>query len=248
MKNKLWKISLGMATLLCASAFTVALPTINTKAETLDDVNVTLKMGGAGVRMTGEKDEAIRFRAGLTNVEYATLSNYDVEFGMLVIPVSELQGEFSLENDVQGVSIIQVPVNASATYVEGDMTYYNVALSNIPNISYTSDIMARAYVTLSDGENEKTIYSDVQTRNLAYVAYRETLANQNLTDTESSALENYMSGKNFYPISVEEGAAYARLRLRVCWSSIEFELGSRRTIYEDRFHKRYAQRGFLEYG
>lgn len=208
MKNKIWKISLGLASALCASALAVAIPSVNSaNAEGLQDVNVTLKMGGAGVRMTGEKDEAIRFRAGLKTTEYDALSSYDVSFGMLVIPEAQLQGELSLENDVKGVSIINVPVKATnATYEEGDMTYYNVALANIPDINYTSDILARGYMIISDGTMEKTIYSNTQTRSLAYVAYRETLANQNLTDTESSALTNYMSGKDFYPVSVEDGA------------------------------------------
>ena len=205
-KNML-KVTAIAASTLCAAAIAVALPSFNASADIAALDSVSISMAGAGVRMTGDYDEAIRFRASIPTSEYTSLtSNYSVEMGMLIIPKAELQGNLDLENNVEGVAIKQVVVGDSSTYVNGENTYYNVALYDIPATYYTQDILARAYITVSDGVNTETFYSEEQERNLAYVAYKESVSGNAHTTEETSALNNYMSGKTFYALSAAAGS------------------------------------------
>lgn len=202
------KISAFAASALCAVALSAAvLPNAAASAEEAKAPSVSVRMAGAGVKIGGGKTDAIRFRAAVATEEYEKLKvNFEVNLGMLLIPKPYLSGELDLENKEKGVDIKQVTVLEEALYTEGTDTYYNVVLSGIPADCFTQDILARAYVTYTDKSASHTVYSEIQCRNLSYVAYKESIGGNAHTPEQETALQNYIGDKSFHEVSAAEGA------------------------------------------
>ena len=96
-QNKILAVSiLGLA-----CAFSGVLAINQTEASANSYVKPTFYMGGASVRYS-ENYSGMRFSSVITESEYAKLvtlqEDYDVTFGALIAPTSELTGALTLEN------------------------------------------------------------------------------------------------------------------------------------------------------
>jgi len=162
---------------------------------TVDVPETFTTLGGAQVRKTADT-AGIRF-SGIVNKDYkdVTLAGKNVEFGMLVIKASDL-GENELNADTVGASkikaenILAVDENADATT---DYYRYNVALTNIPEVDYETEIVARAYVTVDGVTTCVGDDNEQQKRSIALVASRAYAANESDPDDVIKGYVNYVA-------------------------------------------------------
>lgn len=114
-----------------------------------------------------------------------------VSSGVLLIP-DDLLGSAKLDIANTSNMIERVSLTASDWAVNGNARTAKVALYNFPVSQYQRDICARAYVT----DGNKTIYSDVLTRNMEQVA-KSYLLDKNIADEGLKALaEQYITSVN----------------------------------------------------
>ena len=113
-----------------------------------------------------------------------------VSSGVMLIPQNLLKGatlDLANTND----KIENVALSASDWEADGNVKLAKVYLYNFPETQYGREICARAYIT--DGIN--TVYSDVVTRSMEYVA-TSYLLDDSVTDVENKRLaEKYVSNK-----------------------------------------------------
>ncbi|MBE5737604.1 MAG: hypothetical protein E7348_04305 [Clostridiales bacterium] len=222
------KLVLFLMVVFAFTTFTLGISSINkTYANTIDLTDAITVRNGAEVRLddlnTTEKDETgLRFsiKVDTSKVE-ALLSSeayagYTAEYGVALLPTRFLQGQ---ELDVEGTyvyneknrEVLKIALTTVASIEDGIETYYAV-LTNIPSIEYETDITARAFVKLTNGES--VIYKQAETtvtRSIGQVLttcyndpeynlgddrpYYEQLLTQNL-GTVSFEKENYTLFKN----------------------------------------------------
>ena len=135
--------------------------------ETVTETNVAMRVG-ASVRI--EEPAGIRFR-GEVNEKYFTdgVLNENYTVGMLIIPSQLLEGELTVENEkAENKQVEKFDLNATEDVSDG-MVAFNVAMVDVPEKYYTTELTARAYVY--DGENyEYSAAENMQTRSIGQVA------------------------------------------------------------------------------
>ena len=192
--------------------------TISAKADSYGSVLFetvsTLKMEGAAVRVSGDTS-GMRFTSSISQAEYEALaSKYTVTMGMLIIPANKLTGELSLKNTTDSIKNVST-TNVEELSVKGDNYEFRAVLKDIPETSFGRDIVGRGYITISDGTETVTYYTDDATRNIAYVAYMASEVDETSAyyQANNEVLVNYIGGKAFYeldlPAGVECDYAYA---------------------------------------
>ena len=176
-------------------------------------VNKQLTASGAEVRLykkvEGQKDRsAIRFVFETANVYFEGFLNADgtykagVSSGVLLIP-KNLLGSATLDLANDSDMIERVTLAAADWAINGNVRTAKVALYNFPASQYQRDICARAYIT----DGEKTVYSEVLTRNMEQVA-KAYLLDGGVTDEELKTLaEQYIVSATVMDLSdyVEAG-------------------------------------------
>ena len=192
--------------------------TITAKADSygsvlFETVN-TLKMEGAAVRVSGDTS-GMRFTSSISQAEYEALaSKYTVTMGMLIIPANKLTGELSLTNTTDSIKNVST-TNVEELSIKGDNYEFRAVLKDIPETSFGRDIVGRGYITISDGTETVTYYTDDATRNIAYVAYMASEVDETSAfyQANNEILVNYIGGKAFYeldlPVGVDCDYAYA---------------------------------------
>jgi len=160
----------------------------------------SFQTGGASIRLVGSW--GIRFQTTLDLTDYADLTAENSGFvtGVLAIPTDKLAKaeDLTLENEnvANGVTfdgtVNKWQVNKDdATVME---TYGYLDGEEIPELSYSRNISFRGYYTVG-GE---TVYGNVQTRSLTYVAQAALYDDQTntekdvLSDTQEDTAEKYV--------------------------------------------------------
>lgn len=135
--------------------------------ETLSETNVAMRVG-ASVRI--EDPAGIRFR-GEVNAKYFTdgVLNENYTVGMLIVPSQLLEGELTVGSaKAVNKQVEKFDLNATENVSDG-MVAFNVAMVDVPEKYYTTDLTARAYVF--DGEkHEYSAIENMQTRSVGQVA------------------------------------------------------------------------------
>jgi len=159
--------------LACVASFLTAFMTFNgyfAKAdETVTETNVAMRVGAsvrieepAGIRFRGEINEKY-FESGVLKENYTA--------GMLIIPSKLLEGELTVENQkAENRQVEKFDLNATTDVSDG-MVAFNVAMIEVPEKYYTTDLTARAY--LYDSATETYEYSateNIQMRSIGQVA------------------------------------------------------------------------------
>ncbi len=163
---------------------------------------------GASIRVSS-KDKGIRFAFGLLE-DY---TGEDYEIGTLIIP-KEVLGANELkhnddkadETDETDVDYLLIPCtknfldNATVKGAKDDYKYYNVALTEIPDVRYNTVLVARSYYKNANGEY---VYSDVVERSIGYVASAVLNSNPNAFDKETKETIEGIVDKGFGNATVE---------------------------------------------
>lgn len=159
--------------LACVASLLTAFMTFNgysAKAdETVTETNVAMRVGAsvrleepAGIRFRGEINEKY-FESGVLKENYTA--------GMLIIPSKLLEGELTVENQkAENRQVEKFDLDATTDVSDG-MVAFNVAMVDVPEKYYTTDLTARAY--LYDSATETYEYSaaeNMQTRSVGQVA------------------------------------------------------------------------------
>lgn len=135
--------------------------------ETISGTNVAMRVG-AGVRI--EEPAGIRFR-GEVNAKYFTdgVLNENYTVGMLIVPSQLLEGELTVGSaKAVNKQVEKFDLNATEDVSDG-MVAFNVAMVDVPEKYYTTDLTARAYVY--NGEKyEYSAIENMQTRSVGQVA------------------------------------------------------------------------------
>ena len=135
--------------------------------ETLSETNVAMRVG-ASVRI--EDPAGIRFR-GEVNAKYFTdgVLNENYTVGMLIVPSQLLEGELTVGSaKAVNKQVEKFDLNAIEDVSDG-MVAFNVAMVDVPEKYYTTDLTARAYVY--NGEKyEYSAIENMQTRSIGQVA------------------------------------------------------------------------------
>ena len=154
---------------------------------------------GAAVRLKqfadGQKDSsAIRFAFETAAVLIDEYLNADGTFkdgvssGVMLIP-KDILGSETLDVANGNSKIERVALAADEWEADGNVKVAKVYLYNFPKSQYGREISARAYIT----DGNKTIYSDVVTRSMEYVA-KSYLLDDNVTSEANKLLaERYVS-------------------------------------------------------
>ncbi|MBR1868282.1 MAG: hypothetical protein IJ800_06890, partial [Clostridia bacterium] len=90
-------------------------------------------------------------------------------------------------------------------YEETGLYEFRAVISSIPEEKYATDLTARGYITISNGEESKTGYTKALTRNISYVA-KCALEYEGDEDADIIALlEEFRGEDDYYAISTSEG-------------------------------------------
>ncbi len=145
--------------------------------------NLSLTTNKASIRLS--EPSGIRFLTSFDLDAYNTLVNMfgqeNVKLGTIIIAKDVLaENAFDLTNN----AVLNVPCEVFYGMMEGKQTYTGV-LAEVPAEDYATEIYAKAYVTVKDGDVEYTVYSQecvrsvYQIAKLAYNNEADTVAYQN---------------------------------------------------------------------
>ncbi len=204
-KNSLIVMMSGMAVACAAFAFTFMPVTASA-----DTYQGSFELAGASIRLATEANSStgLRFVSTIEMSEYTTLTEtYDVSVGTLIIPEAELSGKLDFDNNTD--EIMHIENIAPVESVQYDGCYeFRAVVSKIPEESYGDEIIARAYMVLSDkaGEAEdEIVWTDTLSRNVAYVAYKADNDPTFVPDEDGqSAIDAFISDKAFNKVDYGE--------------------------------------------
>ncbi len=200
-------------------AFTVGggVAVANAQASVAHAQNPGIYFDGAAVRTSlknGVSDnQGIRFAWAIKEADYAKyealLQNYDVTVGTLVIPEDKLTGNLDLDNTTDPIMNISAGEKALFHDTKEGEYEYRAVVSDIPTSAYAEKLTAVGYITVSDGTETKTFYTEACTRDVSYVAYSAVQANDYKDATEKGVLDGFVGAREYYAITASGRAASA---------------------------------------
>ena len=168
MSKSMKKIVIFLLTAFTMLSFVFAINSFKPVYAAVQTTDAIVVKDGAEIRLddfeTEEKDETgIRFTVNVDTAKVATLltdeayQGYTAEYGVALLPTRFLQGN---ELDVEGTyvynektrTVLKIALEKVASTANNIDTYYAV-LTKIPSIEYETDITARAFVKLTNGES-----------------------------------------------------------------------------------------------
>ena len=195
----------------------VAVANANAQASVAEAQNPGIYFDGAAVRTSlknGVADnQGIRFAWAIKEADYAKyealLQNYDVTVGTLVIPEDKLTGNLDLDNTTDPIMNISAGEKALFHDTKEGEYEYRAVVSDIPTSAYAEKLTAVGYITVSDGTETKTFYTEACTRDVSYVAYSAVQANDYKDATEKGVLDGFVGAREYYAITASGRAASA---------------------------------------
>ncbi len=217
MSKLLRKTLLLIASLLILITGILAMSTFTpTYAATIDESGAISIKNESQVRLddatTETEDETgMRFFVDVDLQKMSTIlaqyPDYEVEYGVAMLPTKYLGGAELNVDGTYSVSLLQIPLTQGAT-TSGVKTYKAV-LTDIPSLSYETEVTARAYAKLTK-ENADTVYIQSSTstaRSIGQVATAFYL-DKDAIDPEEEPLYKALLEKNLGTVSFDEESYY----------------------------------------